>query len=155
MDPLQAHLTLLLHELAHGPDLGETFGHFSDPGAGLLPALAGLNSLQVSAPVAAGRPSPAAYVAHLAQQLTFAAGQLQGAVEFPDFAAPWGLGPVDEAGWLELQGELAAAFARLQAALHLRDLEPEELHLAQTALTHAATHAGALRFHAANLRAGA
>lgn len=165
MNLLQAHLILLLHELAHGPDFASEhrgaeygaaeYGQFSEPGSGLLPTLERLNAAEVSVPVAPGRPPLAAYVAHLSQVLTFAAGQLNGAVEFPDFAAPWQLGKVDAADWQALQRELGAAFAVLQSALQRRELESEELNVAQTALTHAATHAGALRFQALNLGAQA
>jgi hypothetical protein len=155
MPPLAAHLTLLLHELAHGPDIGADYGHFSEPEAGLLPTLAGLSVAQASVPVAPGRPVLAAFTAHLAQLLTFAAGQLAGNIEFPDFAAPWQIEHLDEQGWLALQKHLRHAFAQLQSAMQRRELEPEELNLAQTAVTHAAYHAGALRFHVQNLGAQA
>ncbi len=153
MNPLQAHLILLLHELAHGPDLSDGYGQFSEPGSGLLPTLERLNAAEISVPVAQGRPALAAYVAHLAQILNFAAGQLVGAVEFPDFAAPWQGQAVSEAEWQALQQELRAAFVALQSVLQRRDLESEELNVAQTTLTHAATHAGALRFQVANVLA--
>ena len=151
MNGLQAHLILLLHELAHGPDLAADYGHFSEPGSGLLPTLKCLNAAQVSVQVAPGRPPLAAYVAHLAQHLTFAADQLGGAVEYPDFAAPWQVQAVSESEWQHSQQELHAAFVAVQAVLQRRELESEELNVAQTALIHAATHAGALRFHALNL----
>ena len=163
MNLLQAHLILLLHELAHGPDFaseyrgaeyrGAEYGQFSEPGSGLLPTLERLNAAEASVPVAPGRPPMAAYAAHLAQHLSFVAGQLGGAVEFPDFAAPWQLQAVSEGEWQQVQQELHAAFVALQAVLQRRDLEPEELNVAQTALTHAATHAGALRFQVANVLA--
>ena len=155
MNPLQAHLILLLHELAHGPDVGPDYGHFSEPGAGLLPLLTRLDAAQASAPVAPGRPPLVAFVAHLAQLLTFAADQLNGAAEFPDFAAPWQIHALDEAGWRALRQELASAFAGMQAVMQRRELEQEELNVAQSTLTHAACHAGAIRFQGQNLLAGA
>lgn len=155
MNLLQAHLILLLHELAHGPDVGADYGHFSEPGAGLLPTLAGLDAAQVSAPVAAGRPPLAAFVAHLAQLLTFAADQLSGAAEFPDFAAPWQIQALDEAQWQALRQGLASAFAGMQAVMQRRELESEELNVAQSTLTHAASHAGAICFQMQNILAGA
>ncbi|WP_310582936.1 hypothetical protein [Deinococcus sp.] len=155
MNPLQAHLILLLHELAHGPDVGADYGHFSEPGAGLLPTLAGLDAAQASAPVAAGRPPLAAFVAHLAQLLTFAADQLSGAAEFPDFAAPWQIQALDEAQWRALRQGLASAFAGIQAVMQRRELESEELNVAQSTLIHAASHAGAVRFQVQNILAGA
>jgi hypothetical protein len=153
MPPLAAHLISLLHELAHGPDLGADYGQFSEPEAGLLPTLERLSAVQASVPVATGRPSVAAFVAHLEQLLTFAAGQLNGSIEFPDFSAPWQIEMLDDQGWLALQKHLREAFAHLQSALQRRELEPEDLNLAQTAVMHAAYHAGALRFHVQNLRA--
>lgn len=155
MPPLVSHLISLLHELAHGPDIGADYGHFSEPEAGLLPTLAQLNPAQASALVAKGRPPLTAFAAHLTQLLTFAAGQLEGNIEFPDFAAPWRIGAVSDAEWQTVQHELITAFAALQSVLQRRELETEEVQLAQTALTHAAYHAGALRFHAANLQAQA
>ena len=155
MNPLQAHLISLLHELAHGPDVGADYGHFSEPGAGLLPMLARLNAAQASASVAPGRPPLAAFVAHLAQLLSFAADQLGGSVEFPDFAAPWQIQALDEAQWRALRQELTSAFAGMQAAMQRRELESEELNVAQSALTHAASHAGAIRFQGQNILAGA
>jgi len=74
MNPLQAHLISLLHELAHGPDLGAAYGHFSEPGAGLLPALEGISAAQASASVAPGRPPLAAFVAHLVAMIITASG---------------------------------------------------------------------------------
>ena len=155
MNLLQAHLILLLHELAHGPDAGADYGHFSEPGAGLLPLLTRLDAGQASAPVAPGRPPLAAFVAHLAQLLSFAADQLSGAAEFPDFAAPWQIQVLDEAQWQALQRELTSAFAGMQAAMQRRELEQEELNVAQSTLTHAACHAGAIRFQVQNILAGA
>ncbi|WP_407540026.1 hypothetical protein Q0M94_01100 [Deinococcus radiomollis] len=154
MNPLQAHVIALLHKLAHGPDSGAEYGHFSEPAAGLLPTLERLNAAQVSVPVAPARPSIAAFVAHLTQLLTFAAGQLNGAIEFPDFAAPWQTGAVSEQEWTALRADLAAAFTAMQAVLEGRELESEELNVAQTALVHATYHAGAIRFQALNLLAG-
>ena len=132
MNPLQAHLILLLHELAHAPDVGAGIGHFSEPGAGLLPLLTRLDAAQASAPVAPGRPPLAAFVAHLAQLLSFAADQLSGAAEFPDFAAPWQIQALDEAQWRAPRQELDFAFAGMQAAMQRRELESEELNVAQT-----------------------
>ena len=155
MNSLQAHLILLLHELAHGPDVGADYSHFSEPGAGLLPLLTRLNAAQASAPVAAGRPPLAAFVAHLSQLLSFAADQLSGAAEFPDFAAPWQIQALDEAQWQALQRELTSASLGMQAAMQRRELEQEELNVAQSTLTHAACHAGAIRFQVQNILAGA
>ena len=154
MNPLQAHLISLLHELAHGPDLGAAYGHFSEPGAGLLPALEGIGAAQASAPVALGRPPLAAFVAHLAQLLSFAADQLGGSVEFPDFAAPWQIRALDEAQWQALRQGLTSAFAVFQSAMQRRELEQEELNVAQSTLTHASCHAGAIRFQVQNILAG-
>ena len=155
MNPLQAHLISLLHELAHGPDLGAAYGHFSEPGAGFLSALEGISAAQASAPVTAGRPPLAAFMAHLAQLLSFAADQLGGAAEFPNFAAPWQIQALDEAQWRALRQELTLAFASMQAATQRRELEQEELNVAQSTLTHAACHAGAIRFQVQNILAGA
>ncbi len=155
MPPLASHLISLLHELAHGPDVGADYGHFSEPEAGLLPALEGISAAQASAPVAAGRPPLVAFVAHLSQLLSFAAGQLGGSVEFPDFAAPWQMRALDESQWRALRHELASAFELFQSALQRRELEQEELNVAQSTLTHAACHAGAIRFQALNILAGA
>ena len=154
MNSLQAHLIVLLHELAHGPDLGATYGHFSEPGAGLLPALAEIGAAQASASVAPGRPPLAAFVAHLSQLLSFAADQLGGAAEFPDFAAPWQIQALDEAQWRALRQELTSAFTGMQAAMQRRELEQEELNVAQSTLTHASCHAGAIRFQVQNILAG-
>ena len=153
MNPLQAHLILLLHELAHGPDVGADYGHFSEPGAGLLPLLKRLSAAQASAPVAPGRPPLAAFVAHLAQLLSFAADQLGGAAEFPDFAAPRQIQTLAEVQWQALRQELASASLCMQAAMQRRELEQEELNVAQSTLTHAACHAGAIRFQAQNIMA--
>ncbi|WP_424950208.1 hypothetical protein [Deinococcus sp.] len=152
MNPLQVHLIALLHELAHGPELGIDYGHFSEPEAGLLPTLDTLEAAQTAVPVAPDRPPLAAFVAHLSQLLTFTAGQLNGSVEFPDFAAPWQIKAVGEAEWSALRHELRETFILMQSAIQRRELEPEELNVAQSALTHLAYHAGALRFHIQNLR---
>ena len=151
MNPLQAHVIALLHELAHGPETGAAYGHFSEPAAGLLPTLERLDAAQASAQALPTRPTLAAFVAHLTQLLTFAAGQLNGAIEFPDFAAPWQTGAVGAGEWTAVRADLAAAFAAMQAVLERRELESEELNVAQSALTHAAYHAGAVRFQALNL----
>ncbi|MGY2892549.1 hypothetical protein [Deinococcus sp. UYEF24] len=154
MNPLQAHVIALLHELAHGPETGAAYGHFSEPAAGLLPTMERLNAAQASAQALPARPTLAAFVAHLTQLLTFAAGQLNGAIEFPDFAAPWQTGAVSAEEWTTIRADLAAAFTAMQAVLERRELESEELNVAQSALTHAAYHAGAIRFKALNLLAG-
>ena len=104
--------------------------------------------------MAPGRPTLDALTAHLTQLLAFAAGQLNGAIEFPDFAAPWQMAALSEEEWPVIQADLAAAFAALQAVLERRELESEELNVAQSALTHAAYHTGAIRFQALNLLAG-
>ena len=154
MNPLQVHVIALLHELVHGPATGAEYGHFSEPAAGLLPTLKRLNAAQASAQALPTRPTLSAFVAHLAQLLTFVAGQLNGAIEFPDFAAPWQTGAVSENEWTAIRADLAAAFTSMQAVLERRELESEELNVAQTALVHAAYHAGAIRFQALNLLAG-
>lgn len=153
MNPLQAQLIALFHELAHGPAAGTEYGHFSEPEAGLLPTVKRLNAAQASVQVLPTRPTPATFVAHLAQLLTFAAGQLDGAIEFPDFAAPWQTGTLGEDEWRVAQADLGAAFAALQDVLECRELESEELNVAQSVLTHAAYHAGTIRFQALTLLA--
>jgi hypothetical protein len=159
MNPLQAHLIALLHELAHGPEItpasGAAYGHFSERGSGLLPTLRRLNAAQASTSVhaAPARPPLAALVGHLSQLLTFASGQLNGVMDFPDFAAPWQIGTVNAEDWTAMQTELAQAFAAVRASLEVRELDSEELNVAQTALTHAAYHAGAIRSQALNLLA--
>lgn len=153
MNSVQAHLILLLHELAHGPEVGAGYGQFSEPGAGLLQVLANLSAREASVPVAAGRPPVAAFVAHLTQLLTFAAGEADGNVTFPDLSAPWAVTGVTDAQWRAEREALAAAFAQVRAVLTRRELDSDGVNGALSALVHAATHAGALRFHAANVGA--
>ena len=151
MPPFVAHLLALLHELSHGPNTTSEAGLFSEPRSGLLPLLSGLSAAQASEPVAAGRPSPAAFVGHLAQLLRFSAASLCGSVEFPDFAAPWRVQRVTPEEWTQLQLDLGSAFSSLRAVVVRGRLDEDGLNAALTALTHAATHTGALRFHVANL----
>lgn len=151
MPPFVAHLLALLHELSHGPATGSEAGLFSEPGTGLLPMLGGLSAAQASGPVAAGRPCPAAFVGHLTQLLRFSAASLCGSVEFPDFAAPWRVQQVTPAEWRQLQLDLGGAFSSLRAVVVRGRLDEDGLNAALTALTHAATHTGALRFYVANL----
>ena len=151
MPPFVVHLLALLHELSHGPDTGSEAGLFSEPNSGLLTLLKTLSAAQASEPVAAGRPSPAAFVGHLAQLLRFSAASLCGAPAFPDFAAPWRVQQVTPEEWRQLQLDLGSAFASLRAVVVRGRLEADGLNALLTALTHAATHTGALRFHVANL----
>ncbi|ULH14947.1 hypothetical protein MF271_13340 [Deinococcus sp. KNUC1210] len=151
MPPFVVHLLALLHELSHGPATGTETGLFSEPNTGLLTLLGTLSAAQASEPVAAGRPCPAAFVGHLAQLLRFSAASLCGTPEFPDFAAPWQVRHVSPDEWQQLQRELGGAFAALRAVVVRGRLDEDRLNEALTALTHAATHTGALRFHIANV----
>jgi len=56
---------------------------------------------------------------------------------------------------LALRQGLASAFAGMQAVMQRRELESEELNVAQSTLTHAASHAGVIRFQVQNILAGA
>ncbi|GGR04830.1 hypothetical protein [Deinococcus ruber] len=152
MPPFVVHLLALLHELSHGPATGTEAGLFSEPNSGLLTLLGTLSAEQASEPVSAGRPCPAAFVGHLAQLLRFSAASLCSTPEFPDFAAPWQVQQVTPDEWQQLQRELGSAFASLRAVVVRGRLDEDRLNDVLTALTHAATHTGALRFHVANLQ---
>ncbi|GGL76151.1 hypothetical protein GCM10010840_12800 [Deinococcus aerolatus] len=145
----------MLREVLYGPDGGPlAVGLFSVGEAGLLRTVHALTPAQASAPAAPGRPTPAQVTVHLRQSLDLAAAQLADPYALlPDEADAWSVRPATPQAWrLELVA-LARAGQNLYDALYL-PLSPEGLRIAFGAVTHAAYHTGALRFHLASLTAG-
>lgn len=146
----------LLGEVLHGPFRDRRL--FSEDGAGLLPTLADLSPEEASLPVARGRPSLAAFVSHLTQVLQDAPRALKGDEGRdegqPDWSVAWSVTTVNDLGWTRMREGLSEAAELLDAALaDQADLSAAQTRAVFTAVTHAAYHAGAIRFAARNLRA--
>lgn len=149
-------LRTMLREVLYGPDGGPlAVGLFSVGEAGLLRTVHALTPAQADASAAPGRPTPAQLTVHLRQSLELAAAQLSDPYALlADEADAWSVRVTSPQAWRAELVALARAGQTLYEALYL-PLSPEGLGTAFGAVTHAAYHTGALRFHLANLRAGA
>jgi len=146
---LVAPMVTLMTELVSGsPDV--TRGTFmlnrGDPG--LLQSIERLSAVDASH-CSNGGASIAAHVDHLRYGLAllnrWAAGEDQ-PWKNADWTQSWKLGPLDEATWRSLVGDLRREAERWIAALGTpRDLEPDELNWTVGSIPHLAYHLGAIR----------
>ena len=141
-----------LRELLYGPD--GLHGLFSERGSGLLHTLHVFSYRQAITPSALGRATPAQTVMHLRHALELGAAQLADPFALlTDTTDPWTWVPAGETAWRAELVNLARAGQALYDALYI-PLTGETSRIAYGAVIHAATQAGALRFHLLNLQVG-
>jgi hypothetical protein len=126
----------LLQEVFEGPP-GE-YGSLIEHGSGLLSTLAEITPEEASTRPAPGRPTLAAFAAHLLDGLHYGLAELRGEAFTGSWEAAWQMEQVDEGAWQALQAEIGQAWSETWALA-------ERGKVSLGSLLHTTLHLGGLR----------